>query len=747
MGHVALYRRFRPSTFDEVVEQKHAVAALRQAVISGAIAHAYLFSGTRGTGKTSIAKIFSRAVNCLSPRNGNPCNECEICRGILDGTLMDVIEMDAASNNSVDNIRRVCDEVMFLPSRAKFKVYIIDEVHMLSGGAFNALLKTLEEPPAHAIFILATTEPHRIPATIISRCQRYDFRRIPTESMIERLQEIADVQHVSIEPDALAAIANLSDGAMRDAISLLDQVSTGTTATIVRDDILKITGVVDDTFLYQMAEAILSDDAVSIISLTEQLVMDGRDIIRFTLDLAHYFRDVLVVKLAPSETQLIRASSSAVGQMRQIGDRVSERSLTDVITRLSSLISELKWSPEMRTSFEIALLSFGFSTGSGSGARPSTVALSGKGTIFPAPPARNSVQAPRIVPDIKSSPVTAASEPSVSAPTSVPKSGVISVPTSSTAGQAMPASTVETSVNTLLTANDTAPAAVNVTLGIKTADPMMKTTDSAGVVPGYMAPPPFEPVLESARLQDPPAEQMPVKAAHETLGGEIGSLDPSSTISEDERNQYPEPPESGDYPEPPELGDYTEPPLLSDIPLSSDPSDRSEPSGHSELPGQTSLFGFTEVHESVESPFPGDSQKDPPLAGVSEESSALPLSELWDVLMHRWMDSMFTDVLQLKNASIQLDGQTFRILFPDMYGPYVRSLTARPEYKTIMKDIMMMINGVSNVVVCTASEALPASSGGKEAGTEELAARAGWINEMIRFAQEEGIPVETLDDL
>ena len=365
MGHVALYRRFRPSTFDEIVEQKHAVSALRQAVISGSIAHAYLFSGTRGTGKTSIAKIFSRAVNCLSPQNGNPCNECEICRGILDGTIMDVIEMDAASNNSVDNIRRVCDEVMFLPSRARYKVYIIDEVHMLSGGAFNALLKTLEEPPAHAIFILATTEPHRIPATIISRCQRYDFRRIPMESMIERLQKIADAQQVSIKPDALSAIASLSDGAMRDAISLLDQVSTGATDTIVRDDVLRITGVVDDTFLYRMAEAILSDDALSIISLTDQLIMDGRDIVRFTLDLAHYFRDVLVVKLAPSETQLIQASSAAMGQMHQVGEHVSEKTLMDVITRLSSLISELKWSPEIRTSFEIALLSFGFSRTSG----------------------------------------------------------------------------------------------------------------------------------------------------------------------------------------------------------------------------------------------------------------------------------------------------------------------------------------------------------------------------------------------
>ena len=358
MGHVALYRQFRSANFDEIVEQKHVVAVLRQSVISGQIGHAYLFSGTRGTGKTSIAKIFSRAINCLNPQNGNPCNECEICRGILDNTLMDVIEMDAASNNSVDNIRRVCDEVMFLPTRAKYKVYIVDEVHMLSGGAFNALLKTLEEPPAHAVFILATTEPHRIPATILSRCQRYDFRRIPLESMVMRLRTIADVQHTPIDEDALVTISNLSDGALRDAISLLDQVSTGMTRQITRDDVLKITGVVDDEFLSSMANALLSGDSLAIVTLTEELVMDGRDIIRFTLDLARYFRDVMVVHVSPNPENLVQATTDSVEKMRRLADRTSSDTLIYAITRLSGLVSELKWSPDMRTSFEIALLSF-----------------------------------------------------------------------------------------------------------------------------------------------------------------------------------------------------------------------------------------------------------------------------------------------------------------------------------------------------------------------------------------------------
>ena len=245
MEHVALYRLYRPMNFDDIVEQEHAVAALRQSVILGKIGHAYLFCGTRGTGKTSIAKVFSRAINCQHPVNGNPCNECEICKGVIDGSLLDVIEMDAASNNSVDNIRRICDEVMFMPAKAKYKVYIIDEVHMLSTGAFNALLKTLEEPPAHAVFLLATTEPHRIPATILSRCQRYDFRRISNESIVKRLSFIAAKQNISIEPDALSAIATIGDGALRDSVSLLDQVSTTSGATtITRDDILRITGIV-----------------------------------------------------------------------------------------------------------------------------------------------------------------------------------------------------------------------------------------------------------------------------------------------------------------------------------------------------------------------------------------------------------------------------------------------------------------------------------------------------------------------
>ena len=357
MEHVALYRLYRPMDFDDIVEQAHAVAALRQTVISGKIGHAYLFCGTRGTGKTSIAKVFSRAINCLHPVNGNPCNQCEICKGVIDGSLLDVIEMDAASNNSVDNIRRVCDEVIFMPAKAKYKVYIIDEVHMLSTGAFNALLKTLEEPPAHAVFLLATTEPHRIPATILSRCQRYDFRRITTESIVKRLDFIAKKQNISIEQDALSAIATIGDGALRDSVSLLDQVSTTFEGkTITRDDVIRIVGLVDEVFLSRFAAALLEGRAADLLPLTRELIMDGRDLIRFTLDLAQYFRNILVTRISSRPQSLIESTSSGIAVMTELGKRASSETLLFFISKLSDLVSELKWSPSLRTSFEITML-------------------------------------------------------------------------------------------------------------------------------------------------------------------------------------------------------------------------------------------------------------------------------------------------------------------------------------------------------------------------------------------------------
>lgn len=357
MEHIALYRQFRPMTFDEIVEQKGPVSALRQSVLSGKIGHAYLFSGQRGTGKTSIAKVFSRAINCEHPVNGNPCNKCDICKGIINGSLMDVIEIDAASNNSVDNIRRITEEVNFAPAKASHKVYIIDEVHMLSTGAFNALLKTLEEPPKHVVFLLATTEPHRIPATIHSRCQRYDFKRISIDSIVSRLKYICSKEGFIATDDALSLIASLSDGAMRDAISLLDQSGNSSAdKSITRDSVLQITGTVDDAFLGRMAKALIDGDYEAIINMCEELANSGRDITRFAVDLAQYFRDLLVVRMMPDPTKLVKVQTSTLKSMYEICQNVAAETLVAFISKISAMISDLKWTPSVRTTFEITLI-------------------------------------------------------------------------------------------------------------------------------------------------------------------------------------------------------------------------------------------------------------------------------------------------------------------------------------------------------------------------------------------------------
>lgn len=357
MEHVALYRQFRPKNFDEIVEQKAAVATLRQTVKTGKIGHAYLFCGQRGTGKTSIARVFSRAINCENPQNGNPCNSCPTCKGILDGSLMDVIEIDAASNRSIDNVRKICEEVTYTPSRAPHKVYIIDEVHMITSEAFNALLKTLEEPPAHAVFLFATTEPHSIPATILSRCQRFDFRRIPQESIIGRLKYISEQEKINISDDALTLIASLSDGAMRDAISMLDQAgSSANGAHITAETIEDMTGSVNKAFLADMAEILIDGRFDALLIACGKLAESGRDTIQFTLDLAQYFRDLLVVRMMPDPTSLITASATTIKRMYEIASKTNSQTLVAFISSLSKTVAELKWSPSVRTSFEITLL-------------------------------------------------------------------------------------------------------------------------------------------------------------------------------------------------------------------------------------------------------------------------------------------------------------------------------------------------------------------------------------------------------
>lgn len=356
MGHIALYREWRPKTFEEVVEQKFTVSALKQAVISDSIAHAYLFSGTRGTGKTTMAQVFSRAINCLAPENGNPCNKCKVCLGILDNTILDVIEMDAASNNNVDTIRRLCDEIVFSPSIARFKVYIIDEVHMLSTGAFNALLKTLEEPPSHAVFILATTEQHRIPATILSRCQRYEFRRITVASIIDRLLKICEEEKISATDEALSMIAKLSDGALRDAISLLDQARSAFPANITKEDVLSLVGLVNDEFMYALACSIADNAPDKGLELVEELILEGRDIIKFTSDLALYFRNVMLCHVCRNPETLINYPKETIEGMHHVASKIPLDRVITIIKELSSLVSDLRWSSSPRITFEIAMI-------------------------------------------------------------------------------------------------------------------------------------------------------------------------------------------------------------------------------------------------------------------------------------------------------------------------------------------------------------------------------------------------------
>ncbi len=356
MAYLALYRKWRPMVFEDVVEQEHVVKTLRNSITSGRIAHAYLFCGTRGTGKTSMAKIFSRAVNCPESNNGDPCNNCEICRGILSGSILDVVEIDAASNNSVDNVRDIRDEVIYTPSKAKYRVYIIDEVHMLSTGAFNALLKTLEEPPAHVIFILATTEPHKLPATILSRCQRYDFRRIPADSIAARVEYIAQESGIHMQEGASKLIARLSDGALRDAISILDQCMSLGNKELSYDDVLSVVGIVKDNFISDVVDAINNNDIDRILSLIDRLVMDGKNISQFVSDIVLYYRNLLICSAANNPQEIIEASMESINRMSEQCKKLTKHGIMNCINELSSIEGALKWSNHPRILLEMVLI-------------------------------------------------------------------------------------------------------------------------------------------------------------------------------------------------------------------------------------------------------------------------------------------------------------------------------------------------------------------------------------------------------
>ena len=280
MSYTALYRKFRPSTFDQVKGQDHIVQTLKNQINANRIGHAYLFCGTRGTGKTSVAKIFAKAVNCEHPVDGSPCNECETCRGITNGSAMNVIEIDAASNNGVDNIRQIRDEIQYSPSSGKYTVYIIDEVHMLSIGAFNALLKTLEEPPAYVIFILATTEPHKIPITILSRCQRYDFKRISIDTIAARLSELMEKESIEVEDKAIRYVAKAADGSMRDALSLLDQcIAFYLGQKLTYDNVLDVLGAVDNEIFSRLTRSVIDSDVTTSLNILDEIIMQGLSLI------------------------------------------------------------------------------------------------------------------------------------------------------------------------------------------------------------------------------------------------------------------------------------------------------------------------------------------------------------------------------------------------------------------------------------------------------------------------------------
>ena len=356
MSYIALYREWRPGTFDEVIEQEHVTRTLRNAIKTGRIAHAYLFCGTRGTGKTSMAYIMSRAVNCLDLQDGNPCNKCEICKGILNGTMLDVIEMDAASNNGVENIRAIRDEVAYAPAQAKFKVYIIDEVHMLSAGAFNALLKTLEEPPSHVIFILATTEPHRLPATVLSRCQRYDFHRISAEGISERLNQILEQKEVSITERAMRIIARVANGALRDAISLLDQcMSSGATAIDV-DVVLESAGILQDEAAADIAQAIYDKNVPQVLEIADAVLMQGKSPAQFLASLIYYYRNLLICTGINDPGMFIESSDDMIETMKQQAGVMGSEFVTYAIRELSAAEAIIKKSLQPRTYLEVVLI-------------------------------------------------------------------------------------------------------------------------------------------------------------------------------------------------------------------------------------------------------------------------------------------------------------------------------------------------------------------------------------------------------
>ena len=354
MAYTALYRKFRPISFNEMVGQEHITKTLKNQIVANRVGHAYLFSGGRGTGKTSAAKIMARAVNCLNPKeDGEPCNECEVCKAILDGSLTDVVEMDAASNNSVEDVRAIRDEVNFLPTVAKYRVYIIDEVHMLSTGAFNALLKTLEEPPEHVKFILATTEPQKLPATILSRCQRFDFKRITVEDTMKRLKIICQESKIEITDEALKMIAVLAEGALRDGISILERCSQDTEGIINEDKIRDLVGMPKLTYIKEIVKNIIEKEPEKAIENSNLIINEGKDLDNFLWEVIKYTKDILIYK---TTKHLELYSQEDIKFINDISEITTKERLLELIYELSELSNSMKISTQKNIIFQTGII-------------------------------------------------------------------------------------------------------------------------------------------------------------------------------------------------------------------------------------------------------------------------------------------------------------------------------------------------------------------------------------------------------
>lgn len=358
MSYTALYRKFRPDTFADVKGQDHIVTTLKNQLKANRIGHAYLFTGTRGTGKTTVAKIFARTVNCENPTEDGPCGECRICRAIAAGASMNVIEIDAASNNGVDNIREIVEEVSYSPAEGKYKVYIIDEVHMLSIGAFNALLKTLEEPPSYVIFILATTEVHKLPITILSRCQRYDFKRISIDTIADRMRELVRAESVQVEDKALRYIAKAADGSMRDALSLLDQcIAFHLGQELTYDKVLDVLGAVDTEVFSRLLRNILDRNVLSCVKLLEEIVMQGRELTQFVTDFTWYLRNLMLAQVSDSNLEdVIDMSTDNLNRLKEEAAMVDMEQIVRYIHIFSELAGQIRYASQKRILVEIALI-------------------------------------------------------------------------------------------------------------------------------------------------------------------------------------------------------------------------------------------------------------------------------------------------------------------------------------------------------------------------------------------------------